>query len=422
MMLKTIVYSLLLIVIPIKTQAFEAEIQAPYAILINADSGAILFEKDADYRAPPASTIKIATALYALHVKGDRLEEMVTADANSLKTIQPAKKRKGNFSMPSHWLELDAITHGIERGERMSFNDLLHCHLLRSAADASNIIAKYVSGSISQFVKEINIFLREEIGLRDTQMTNPHGLHHPDQYTTPREMAKLTQAALRNPTFAQIVAKSSYLVSETNKSPARTIKQGNRLLRKGSFFYPKAIGVKTGYHSDAKYTLSAAASHEGRTLIAVVFRETHADRFRDVTHLFEKAFKEKKLRRRVLQKGPQTIGRRLPNADRMLQTMVPEDVYVEYYLSEVCDLKASLKWLPYQLPIQAGSQVATLELRREDNAYLVQEIPLYAQMEISHSLAYSIEQWARSEPLYFGFSVFLISLLATFLLRFLRIH
>lgn len=376
----------------------EVDVLAPQAILINADSGVVLYEKDADQRCYPASTIKVATALYAVHVKGDKLDEMVTADLASLKTILPLKKRQGKYKMPSYWLETDAIMHGIQVGERMSFRDLLHCHLIRSAADASNMIAKHVSGSIPRFVEELNAYLKDQ-GFEQTHVTNPHGLHHPELYSTPREIALLFQKALQTPLIREIMAKASYTVGETNKSSSQTINQSNRLQRRGSYYYPKAIAGKTGYHSHAKYTLVAAAEQDGRTLIAAVFQETErGDRFKDSVRLFEKAFKEEKLRRRVLTAGLQAPRRKVQGANRELETVLVEDVYTEFYPSEACEIKAQLEWTLGELPIEAGHPVALLELRRADNGHVLKAVPLLAHQRVDYSLWARSRQWVSEHP------------------------
>src|SRR6185437_6437502 len=143
-------------------------------------------------------------------------------------------------------------------GEEMPLKEYLYGMMVRSGNDAANVIAEYVSGSIPTFMQELNDYLKQ-IGCLNTTFCNPHGLHHPDHKTTAFDMALLTREAMKNPVFREIVSTVRHKRPKTNKRPAAVLVQTNRIIKSGTqYYYPKAIGVKTGYHSRAQNTLVAA--------------------------------------------------------------------------------------------------------------------------------------------------------------------
>jgi D-alanyl-D-alanine carboxypeptidase (penicillin-binding protein 5/6) len=131
---------------------------------------------------------------------------------------------------------------------------------------------------------QLNDYVKR-LGCTSTTFYNPHGLHHPKQQTTAYDLAVITQDALKNPVFREMVATVRYTRPKTNKQEPSTLVQTNRLLRTGPFYYPKAIGVKTGYYSLAGNNLVAAAKDGERTLIAVVLKANE----RNVRSCFQSA-------------------------------------------------------------------------------------------------------------------------------------
>src|ERR1700722_10906270 len=159
-------------------------IQAEAAILMNAKTGAILYEKNSKELCYPASITKIATALYALKLKEDKLEEILTAQQDDLATATQEAWQKANYTLPSHWLTPGGTHIGLKVGEKMSLEDLLYGMLLASGNDASNVIARYAGeGSIPQFIKGLNSYLKQ-LGCLATTFYNPHGLFHPKHQVT----------------------------------------------------------------------------------------------------------------------------------------------------------------------------------------------------------------------------------------------
>ena len=344
----------------------QVEVEAHAAVLMNADTGAILFEKNGHTMAYPASTTKIATALFVLTKEGD-LERKATVSGECLRE-RPLKDR---YQFPPHWLDTDgAITMGLKKGEMISLESLLHGLMLISGNDAANVMAESMAGSIPKFMEMLNEYL-QSIGCQNTQFRNPHGLHHPDHWSTAYDMALMTKEALQIPKFRKLVSTLAYTKPKTNKQPECELKLGNPLMKpKSPHYYPKAIGVKTGYTSAAQKTLVAAAEHGGRTLIAVVLGcEKSESRFDDVKRLFEAAFSEEKAARRLM--GPENVFvKEVPNSQAPCKAALVKPLMITYFPSEEPKCKAALHWDPLHLPIRKGDKVGEVHIQDENNLCL----------------------------------------------------
>jgi len=126
----------------LKAEPIDVTVKAESAILINMDTGAILYEKNAHKVQFPASITKMATALYTLHVYGDKLDTPIKAENDSVASISKEAKKKSNYSLPAFWLEPDATHIGIKKGESLTLRDLISGMLISSGNDASNVIAQ----------------------------------------------------------------------------------------------------------------------------------------------------------------------------------------------------------------------------------------------------------------------------------------
>lgn len=358
------------------------DLNAESAILINADTGAILYAKNPDALHYPASLTKIATAFYALTHASDKLDVMIAADQDSIGTVTEETLRRSNYTLPAYLLIPDGSHIGIKKDEVLSLKDLLYGLMIASGDDAANVIAKYVGGTIPQFMEGLNLFVKQ-LGCQHTQFYNPHGLHHPKQQTTAYDMALLTREAMKHPIFREIVATVRYKRPKTNKQEASPLVQTNRLLREGPCFYSKAIGVKTGYYSLAGHTFVAAAKEGERTLIAVLLKAPERkDLFLDAKKMFEAAFSQPKIQRTLLRKGAQKFSVKLPGANKRLTTSVAEDLILEYYPAEEQEIKCLLYWnKDLRLPIVKGQKVGELQFQFP-NEHIYKKVPLYAQEDL----------------------------------------
>ena len=190
----------LFLFVPLLAQPLDLKVTGEHVILMNAETGAVLFEKNAQERCHPASTTKIATALYALHLRGHDLESKMTTRSEAVRSITPQAKQQSKYRSPPHWLETDSSHIGLKKGEEMSFHDLLHAILISSANDACNVVAETLGGTIPTFMEHLNYYLKK-IGCANTTYNNPHGLTHPDHQTTAQDLAIMAKEALSQPFF-----------------------------------------------------------------------------------------------------------------------------------------------------------------------------------------------------------------------------
>jgi D-alanyl-D-alanine carboxypeptidase (penicillin-binding protein 5/6) len=380
-------------------EPLKFQIKGESAILMNAETGAILFEHDARIQRYPASTTKIATALYALKLKENDLDFPVTAEHDSVASITQEAKRQSNYTKPSYWLEPDGMHMGIKNGEILSLRDLLKGMMIASGNDAANVIAQALGPSIPVFMNHLNTYL-QELGCAQTRFCNPHGLHDPKHQTTAYDLALMTQEALKNPTFREMVAQPRFLRPKTNKQAATTLLQTNRLIRPGKFNYSKAIGVKTGWHAKAKNNIVGAAESDGRTLIVVLMGYQDRDAlFQDAIQLFETAFNQPKVQRIYLKEGLQTFTQNIPKTTQPLQTYLAEALTLDYYPAEDPQVKCLLYWDPVKLPIMKGERVGELKLVDAKGAVL-KSAPLRAVDTVRLSWPYS--WWARLSSLWWS--------------------
>jgi len=232
---------------------------AEAAILVDGNTGNMLFEKNADKAMFPASTTKIMTAIVALDAvdKGEiSLDQKLTLSQAAFDT-----------------LAIDGSSIALKVGEEMSLKNLLEGLLIASGNDAAVTIAEGVSGTIDAFVARMNEKAKE-IGLESTHFVNPHGLHNGQHYTTARDMAKMAYFAMQNETFRGIVECAHIYLPETNMSDRRYFINTNNLvsrMRYPYYFYDYATGIKTGSTSEAGYCLVSSAEKGDKSIIAVIF-------------------------------------------------------------------------------------------------------------------------------------------------------
>ena len=234
--------------------AAAPELSVPSAVLVDASSGLVLFDKNKDARVYPASTTKIMTAIIAIEHSEGRLSDMFTASYAAVNSIS-----------------FDSSKANLLEGEQMSYHDLIFALLIASANDAANVLAENIAGSSEEFVKLMNE-KAAELGAASTHFQNPHGLHDENHYTTPADMAKIARYAMTLPLFKEAVSNREYTIPATNMQPERNLVSTNQLLSRSSkYYYEYAKGIKTGYTTEAGYCLVSAAETSDRQLIAAVF-------------------------------------------------------------------------------------------------------------------------------------------------------
>lgn len=343
----------------------DVEVSATSAVLINSDTGVVLYEKHAHVPAYPASTTKIATTLYILEQEID-LDKTVIVSRESLRPRPP----KDWDILPPYWLDSDGVMMGLKAGEALTVDTLLHGLILASANDAANALADDIGGSVPQFMDMMNEYLRE-LGCKNTQFSNPHGLTHPDHWTTAYDLALMMKRALEIPKFREMCATLTFKRPKTNKQPEGEIEMTNPLVRpKSRYYYPKAIGGKTGYTEAAQYTYVAAAECEGRTLIAALLGcKDRRVRYIDAKKLFDAAFSEKKAKRRLI--GPETVFKKEVDGVKLpVKASLVRPLIIEYFPSEEPKCKAALHWDIDQLPIRKGQKIGEVHILAENGRFI----------------------------------------------------
>lgn len=354
---------------------------AEAAILMNEETGAILFEKNSHKKMYPASITKVATALYTLSVYEDKLETLLCSEQDDVAWISSDAKKRSAYTLPPYWLEPNGTHIGIKQGEKLSLLDLLYGMLIASGNDASNVIAHFIGGTIPRFIEELNSYVKK-IGCKNTHFCNPHGLHHPDHMTTAYDMAIIAKEAMKYPIFKQIVKSTSHVRPKTNKQEPSILPQTNKLLKRGPLHYSPATGIKTGWTSDAKNTFIASAESHGRKLILVLLKVNERDElFRQAKKIFEAAFNEKSLQKVLLHKGKQKYLLNLPEGAASLETYLLKDVCINFFPSEEPELICKLNWNQLTLPIQKDQKVGAIHIMNK-NGYVFQSVPLYALNEV----------------------------------------
>jgi D-alanyl-D-alanine carboxypeptidase (penicillin-binding protein 5/6) len=372
-------------------EQIPCDISASVALLINAETGKVLFSRNAEEPLYPASTTKVATALYALHKKSSLLNEMVTVSHDCVSAV-PINVRRSSGKHPSYRLEFGGTLMGLKLEEQVDFKTLLYGLLLPSGNDAANVIAETVSGSVSQFMIELNNFLKE-IGCHNTYFKNPHGLPDVEHVTTAKDLARMGQMAMKNPFFKQIVSSSKYIKAETNKQPEVILSQHNAIVKPASkYYYPHATGIKTGYTIQAGHTLVASAEKGDRSLIAVVcHKESSEMRFRNTIQLFEAAFKEPKKTRTLFSGIHDSFSKKVEGAKEILKAALAEDVKVSFYPSEEPKYYSQIRWKSHDLPIEAGSFVGEV-LVFDDRDVLQETSSLFAVKKLEPTFSYQVQK------------------------------
>jgi len=231
-------------------------VQAEAAILVETETGKLLYTKNEYDRRAPASLTKMMTALLAVEAyqNGEfSLDDVITVDDNAYYDLV------GDYS-----------TQNIRPGEEMTFGDVLYCALMASANEACNIIANYIAGDVATFIEMMNA-KAAELGCTGTHFANTHGLPDDRHYSTAHDLYLIASAAMDMPLVAKIVSTDKYTVPQTNKSGERELVTTNRLLIKGTpYYYEYATGLKTGYTDAAGYCLASSATKGDMSLICIV--------------------------------------------------------------------------------------------------------------------------------------------------------
>ena len=333
-------------------------VQAHSAVLMDAESGRVLYARDAHHPRLIASTTKLLTALVAAEQAGD-LDEVV--------------------SIKGEWLGSEGSSIYLQAGEEITLRGLLYGLLLHSGNDAAMAVACHIAGSGEDFVALMNK-KAAELGMKDSSFANPSGLDDDNHYSTAYDLALLARACLDNETVAEICATRAVTVG------TRTFINHNKLLSR----YEGCVGMKTGYTEKAGRTLVSAATRDGQTLICVTLND--GDDWNDHTRLLNYGFAT--FPRQVLCRAGEVYGHVAVEGSLIPAVAVVAQGELGWPLTE-----AEKPVLEIELPRNAAAPLAPGaqlgELRWLLNGEAIARMPLVSQSAAGLDAREPLKFWER---------------------------
>ena len=382
-----LVLGLLVSLLSVPASAFEEiDVDARAALLVEKETGEILYEKNAHEKNYPASITKLTVALLVFEA----------IDAGQLSLDQPITAHESAFE----GLSIYGSTAGIKAGEVLTVEQLLQCMLIVSANEACNILGETLYGSVDAFVARMNE-RAAELGCEHTHFANATGLHNSQHYTTAWDLYLITREALKHDKFMEICNSKSYTVPATNMTDKpRELHSTNFLIsnwRARGYVYRDAQGIKTGSTPEAGYCLISSALRGSRHMISVVLdaeRVTLEDgvtiqtrSFSETSRMFDWGF-DHFVRRDVLssadpvQEVPVALSSEtnyvVAHAAEDISCLLPDNVE-----PEMLERTVTLTNETVDAPVAAGDVLGTLTLSYNDTVYA--ETQLLALNDVSAS-------------------------------------
>ncbi|AJQ60799.1 D-alanyl-D-alanine carboxypeptidase DacF [Bacillus thuringiensis serovar morrisoni str. 4AA1] len=328
--------------------------QASSAIVIEQDTGKVLFDKNPNEKLPPASMTKIMTMLLI----------MEQVEKGKLKLTDKVRASEHAASMGGSQIFL-------EPGEEMTVNEMLKGIAIASGNDASVAVAEHIAGSEEGFVNMMNKKAKD-LGLKNTHFQNPTGLPAKDHYSTANDMAIMARELMKYPLIRKYTGKyEDYLREDTDKK--FWLVNTNKLVR----FYPGVDGVKTGFTTEAKYCLTASAQKNGMRVISVVMgAPTSKERNNEVTKLLDYAFGQymtKKLYTRGEKIKTVQVGK---GKKEKIDLVASDNVSLLMKKGESMDKvkQEVIAEKKVKAPIKKGDALGTLVIKKDKDVLLKQTI------------------------------------------------
>ena len=320
---------------------------AKSAILIEASTGKILFEKNADEKLHPASMTKMMSMLLII----EAIEDGVIKWDQIVQVSENASSMGGSQIL-------------LETGEKMSVRDLFKGVAIASGNDAVVALAETVAGSVNNFVSMMNK-RASELGLTNTNFKNPHGLDDANHYSSSRDMSIIAKELVKHKEVLEYTKiYEDYLREDTDRKI--WLVNTNRLVR----FYDGVDGLKTGYTEDAGYCMTATAEKDGMRIIAVVMgEETSKIRNQEVSEMLDYAFAQYKVINML--KNKSSLGKyRVENGKDEYVKVVPleEATVVKKKSEKDGNLSYDIKLKALKAPLKIGDNVGTLTIKEDGNS------------------------------------------------------
>lgn len=316
--------------------AAEPAILAETGLVMDMQSGQILYGKEIDKQMYPASTTKVLTCIIALE-KSDP-QDMV-------KVSHRAAGEKGS-----------AI--GLQVDEELKIEDLLYALMLGSANDAAVAIAEHVAGSVEEFAVLMNQKARE-VGAHNSNFVNPNGMPDPEHYTTAEDLALISRYAMQNKEFRSLVTTANHEIERgvpEEMKPQTWLWNSNQLLHR----YTGALGVKTGYTVQAGQCLVAAAGREGREMLSVVLKCDGNSHYSDSVALLNHGFNDFATSRLVLE-GQFVGGANVPGGKSQVGLVTASDFFYSFPVDGEPKINQSIVTNEdLKAPVEQGEQIGHL--------------------------------------------------------------
>ncbi len=342
----TILFMLTLFTPALALAADPPENSAAAAVLMEVETGRVLYEKNPHKKMPMASTTKIMTAILAL--ENSHLSDVVT--------VSPSASGIEGSSLY------------LAAGEQLTMEQLLYGLMLRSGNDAATAIAEHLADSVDEFAEMMNRKARE-IGAMNTNFMNPHGLHHEQHYTTAYDLALISAYAMKNTTFREIVSTKYHKIPWEGQPWDRVLMNKNALL----WNYEGANGIKTGYTRASGRCLASAALRNDMQLVAVVLN--CQPWFDDSTAILNYGFVNYEMKK-LFEKG-EVVGE-IPvknGFEKEVELVVEDDIYLPLAEGDMENLSISIRH-PETLkaPIMAGTRVGSLDIVLGDQIKISKDV------------------------------------------------
>lgn len=350
-----------------KQESLDLAPDAKSGILIERDTGKVMFEKQAHEKLPPASMTKIMTLLLIM-------EEI---EKGSLKKDELIRISEYAASMGGSQIFLEA-------GEEMKVDDLLKGIAIASANDASVALAERIAGSEEAFVGRMNEKVKE-LGLKNTQFQNVTGLPADNHYSTSYDMAMMAKELLSHESITNYTSVyEDYLRKGTEDE--FWLVNTNKLVR----FYPGVDGLKTGFTNEAKYCLTATAKKGDMRVIAVVMGvDTPKDRNSTVSNLLDYAFNTYETKKLFEKNQPITELNLLKAENNKIEVVASQSISTLFKKGESVDnLSTSVKLHEVNLPLTKGDEVGVLQVKNGDK--LISETPLVVNHDVEKATLFTL--------------------------------
>lgn len=401
----------------------QLDLNSDYIYLVNLDTDTPIFQKDADKKCYPASTTKIMTYIIVTEKVKDLENTMVTIKQSVLDELEGTDS---SVSGLSEYVD-----------KKISVLELLYCMMVPSGNDAALVLADYVgNGDVSAFVELMNQKAKE-LGCKNTNFVNPHGLHDEKHYTTAYDIFKITEYAITMPHFTDITNTTSYYLTldEEGETPIVTTNSMINENAEGDYYYEYAKGIKTGTTDEAGYCLVSSAVKDGIAYMCVAMHAPCYDDYGDYRNngamldskaLYEWAFGSMELQQVVAEKTPVCEIKVNYAMDKDTLLLVPEYAYstmlpVEMVKGDIV-IKSNVPEV-IDTPVTKGTRVGTATIYYKDQELTTINLVASETVEKSELVyAMTVIKNVVTSPIFIIAAAFVLVLFVAYLIFVARLN